>query len=44
MLLGNGAFASVEDGKKAIVKVKLPPALANSGLFKTGVEVREEDE
>ena len=37
------AFCVVlEDGKKAIVKVKLPTALKNSALFKTGVDVKEE--
>lgn len=36
------AFCIVlEDGKKATVKVKLPPALMNSSLFKTGVEIKE---
>ena len=36
------AFCIVlEDGKKAIVKVKLPKALKESSLFKTGVEVKE---
>lgn len=39
----NAFCVVLEDGKKAIVKVKLPPALANSNLFKTGVEVKEED-
>lgn len=37
------AFCIVlEDGKKAIVKVRLPKSLLKSALFKTGVDVREE--
>lgn len=32
----------LEDGKKAVVKAKLPKALINSNLFKTGVRVQEE--
>lgn len=37
------AFCIVlEDGKKAIVKVRLPKSLLKSALFKTGVDVKEE--
>lgn len=39
----NAFCVVLEDGKKAVVKVKLPPALVNSSLFKTGVDVREDD-
>ena len=39
----NAFCVVLEDGKKAVVKVKLPPALVNSSLFKTGVEVKEEN-
>ena len=35
---------AMEDGKKAIVKVELPKALRDSKLFKTGVDVEEENE
>lgn len=39
------AFCIVlEDGKRAIVKVKLPKALLQSELFKTGVTVKKEEE
>ena len=39
------AFCVVlEDGKKAITKVKLPSALINSSLFETGVKVDNKDE
>lgn len=40
----NHAFClAMEDGKKAIVKVELPKALRDSKLFKTGVEVENEE-
>lgn len=38
----NAFCVVLEDGKKSIVKVKLPKALMESSLFKTGVDVREE--
>ena len=38
----NAFCVVLEDGKKAIVKVKLPPALVNSSLFRTGVDVKED--
>jgi hypothetical protein len=39
------AFCIVlEEGKKAVVKVNLPPALRESNLFKTGVDTKEEEE
>lgn len=38
----NAFCVVMEDGKKAIVKVKLPPALIKSALFKTGVDVKED--
>ena len=38
----NAFCVVLEDGKKAIVKVKLPKALMESSLFKTGVEIKEE--
>ena len=38
----NAFCVVLEDGKKAVVKVKLPKALMKSSLFKTGVEVKEE--
>jgi hypothetical protein len=39
------AFCIVlEDGKKAIVKAKLPKALLDSDLFKTGVRIDEKAE
>jgi hypothetical protein len=39
------AFCIVlEDGKKAIVKVMLPKSLLKSSLFKTGVDIKEEEE
>lgn len=39
------AFCIVlEEGKKAIVKVMLPKSLLKSSLFRTGVDVKEEDE
>jgi hypothetical protein len=34
----------LEDGKKAIVKVMLPKSLLKSSLFKTGVDIKEEEE
>lgn len=37
----NAFCVILEDGKKAIVKVKLPPALVNSSLFKTGVVIKD---
>lgn len=37
----NAFCVVMEDGKKAIVKVKLPPALIKSALFRTGVDVKE---
>lgn len=37
----NAFCVVMEDGKKAIVKVKLPPALLKSALFRTGVDVKE---
>lgn len=36
----NAFCLSLEGGKKAVVKVKLPPALAKSNIFKTGVDVK----
>ena len=39
------AFCIVlEEGKKAVVKVNLPPALRESNLFKTGVDTKEEED
>lgn len=38
----NAFCVVMEDGKKAIVKVKLPPALIKSALFRTGVDVKED--
>lgn len=39
------AFCLVMDnGKKAITKVMMPPALVNSSLFSTGVDVKKEGE
>lgn len=40
----NAFCVVLEDGKKAVVKVNLPPSLLKSKLFKTGVEVIEKDE
>ena len=34
----------LEDGKKAIVKVKLPNVLLKSELFKTGVIIKEDEQ
>lgn len=34
---------ALQDGEKAIVKVKLPKALKESSLFKTGVDVKEDN-
>lgn len=38
----NAFCVVMEDGKKAIVKVKLPPALLKSALFRTGVDVKDD--
>ena len=38
----NAFCVVMEDGKKAIVKVKLPPALIKSALFRTGVDVKDD--
>lgn len=38
----NAFCVVMEDGKKAIVKVKLPPALIKSALFRTGVDIKED--
>ena len=40
----NAFCVVLEEGKKAIVKVKLPKSLMDSTLFKTGVIVKEEQE
>jgi hypothetical protein len=40
----NAFCVVLEDGKKAIVKAKLPKALLESNLFKTGVKVIETEE
>lgn len=39
----NAFCVVLEDGKKAIVKVMLPKALLKSSLFRTGVDVKEEE-
>ena len=37
------AFCLVMDnGKKAVTKVMMPPALVNSALFRTGVDISKE--
>lgn len=40
----NAFCVILEEGKKAIVKVKLPKSLLKSSLFKTGVDVKEEED
>lgn len=37
----NAFCVALEDGNKAVVKVKLPEALTQSNLFRTGVNVKE---
>lgn len=39
----NAFCVVLEEGKKAIVKVMLPKALLKSSLFRTGVDVKEEE-
>lgn len=38
----NAFCVSLESGEKAVVKVKLPKALAESKLFKTGVDIKNQ--